>query len=540
MGNSYKKNRFIKGGLNIDLISDEDKKLINEIPKRDYTYVCKLCGQIPKIEIEYCDKLGYINTLYFIECRKKLEIDIKSFDDNFQLKRVPLNDLKKDNYMKFKKFRVELDENTLPFESLNDFNEYINVYRSYKKLKDRILKYNSGDSNNNKIFSLFEDFLFIGLHGYGTRYEYENSIIIKDFLFTKFNIYSKEILLKNKQRLIKLNSFEITNIELFHIKNDLYALKRKENLNLRIIKFENLLDEAFVPEEYMKYCKNKDYKDIPIEFRKYFIIMGNDESRRFENLFSFGENKYLFEYYSSYNYHYYKFIFNEELKEYTINRFDIPGKELVRAYILKNNIIVAKTSYDLYIYEYNNEKNDFLTVKNYLNLGGYNNRYNHFFVELKNGDFVINIGYKIIFMSHNNYEIKCVVNFGKEYEEILKINDKTIKIGFESDYYKTLKAYYIDINKIILSNQKLVDEYAFGEDLENKKYDLCNNVYIKFGRIITINQKDKNIHRIYYDFNISKDVIINKKKDIFGIRMEHYKEKSIDIDKEKMIFYQLK
>ena len=133
------------------------------------------------------------------------------------------------------------------------------------------------------------------------------------------------------------------------------------------------------------------------------------------------------------------------------------------------------------------------------------------------------------------------MNFGKEYERILKINDKTIKIGFESeDCFFTLKAYYIDINKIILSNQKLVDEYAFGEDLENKKYDLCNNVYIKFGRIITINQKDKNIHRIDYDFNISKDVIINKKKDIFGIRMEHYKEKSIDIDKEKMIFYQLK
>ena len=47
-------------------------------------------------------------------------------------------------------------------------------------------------------------------------------------MFTKFNIYSQEILLKNKQRLIKLKTFSSTNIEIFKIKKDLYALKQKE------------------------------------------------------------------------------------------------------------------------------------------------------------------------------------------------------------------------------------------------------------------------------------------------------------------------
>ena len=91
-----------------------------------------------------------------------------------------------------------------------------------------------------------------------------------------------------------------------------------------------------------------------------------------------------------------------------------------------------------------------------------------------------------------------------------------------------------------LSYNKLISDYKFDEDKEKIKYDLRNNVCIKFGNIITINQKDKNIHRISYDFNILKDVIINKKKDIFGIRMKHYQEESSVIDKEKMIFYQLK
>jgi hypothetical protein len=101
----------------------------------------------------------------------------------------------------------------------------------------------------------------------------KNAIIIKDFLFTKFNIYSKEILLKNKQRLIKLNSFKINNIEIFHIKNDLYALKTKENFNLVIIKFEKLLEETFIPDEYVKYAKYRDYDDIPAELRKKYLIV---------------------------------------------------------------------------------------------------------------------------------------------------------------------------------------------------------------------------------------------------------------------------
>ena len=548
MGNSYDKNRFIKGGLNIDLISEEDKKLINEIPKRDYTYVCKLCGQIPKIQVEYCEGLGYIKALYFIECRKKLEINIKSFDDNFQLMRVPLNDLKKDNYMKLKKFGVELDENTLPFESLNDFNEYVTVYRSYMKLKERILKYNSGDTNNNKLFSLFEDFLFIGLHSYNTRYEYENAIIIKDYLFTKFNIYSKEILLKNKQRLIKLNSFKINNIELFHIKNDLYALKKKENFNLVIIKFEKLLDETFVPDEYVKYAKYRDYDDIPAELRKNYLIVyfkSFVENRylRLENIFSFGENNYLLDFSISSDHHYYKFIFEENDKNYLREKFVIHNKDPKRAYVLKNNKIVAMTSNDLYIYEYNNKnkKNIFEVVKIYLNLNK-NNYYNYIlsFVELHNGDFVFNFGHKIICISHYNYQIKCIVNLKKNIERLSTIGDETIKIGLENGYY-SYEGYYLNLSKMKLYEHFIVGKYVFNEDIKKRKrYDLINNVYIEFDGQINFNQKDNNIQRINYDFGISKDVIVNKKKNIFGIRITVRKEDSFDVDIEKMIFYQLK
>ena len=162
------------------------------------------------------------------------------------------------------------------------------------------------------------------MHSYNTRYEYENSIIIKDFLFTKFNIYSKEILLKNKQRLIKLNSFKINNIEIVHIKNDLYALKRKDNFNLVVIKFEKLLDKTFIPEEYIKYAEYSDYGDIPFELRKNYLIVYfesfyQDTYLRIENIFSFGENKYLLDFSKNMiiiNHCYYIFIFNENDKNY--------------------------------------------------------------------------------------------------------------------------------------------------------------------------------------------------------------------------------
>ena len=50
MGN---KNTFPKKRIEKNNLSDKDKELINKIPRIDYTYICKYCKKIPKIEIVY-------------------------------------------------------------------------------------------------------------------------------------------------------------------------------------------------------------------------------------------------------------------------------------------------------------------------------------------------------------------------------------------------------------------------------------------------------------------------------------------------------
>lgn len=57
------------------------------------------------------------------------------------------------------------------------------VYKSFLNIKDKIKEYNINDTKNNKIFTLFENLLYVGFNGLGTKFEFENSIAIKEFTF---------------------------------------------------------------------------------------------------------------------------------------------------------------------------------------------------------------------------------------------------------------------------------------------------------------------------------------------------------------------
>ena len=192
-------NKFINGNINYDILSEEDKIIINNIPYIDFTYICNKCNKIPKIHIIYNENSGYIEKLYFKECNIYINIDLNNI--YFLLKKKELTSLYKENFMNINDIS-NLREKFLPFKNKEDLNEYIRVYKSYLKLRNEIKMYNSGDTRKNKVFSLFEDLLLIGLYGLGTEYEYKNAIVIKDFLFDKFNRYNYEILLNNKCLLI--------------------------------------------------------------------------------------------------------------------------------------------------------------------------------------------------------------------------------------------------------------------------------------------------------------------------------------------------
>ena len=223
-------NKFIPKTIDLKLLSQKDQNIINNIPFIDYTYICTYCKKIPQIDIKYDKNEGHIKAFYLNECGKKIKIDNNNSNEsgcnikldinyNFGLKKIPLEALYKENYMNINSNKLLKNENKLPFETINELNEYLKVYKSYLNIREEMKKYNFGETKNNELFSLFEDLLKIGLYGLGTYNEYKNSIIIKEFLMEKFKIFNKIQVLTNGLKLYRYNyvSFKKT-ANVIHLK----------------------------------------------------------------------------------------------------------------------------------------------------------------------------------------------------------------------------------------------------------------------------------------------------------------------------------
>ena len=86
------------------------------------------------------------------------------------IEQFKISEIVKEKYIK------NTSDDLLPFETLDDFYEFLKVVIKYKDLKEKISFYNLGDTNKNKIFSFFEFILSVGLYGFGTLYEYLNAL----------------------------------------------------------------------------------------------------------------------------------------------------------------------------------------------------------------------------------------------------------------------------------------------------------------------------------------------------------------------------
>ena len=312
MGNIYE-NEFIPKNIDLKLLSQEDQNLIYNIPYIDFTYICTYCRKIPQLDIEYDEKKGNIKALYLNECGAKIKLD--DSNNNLGLKKIPLETLYKFNYMNINSNKILKNENKLPFETINELNEYLKVYKSYLNLREEMKKYNFGETKNNELFSLFEDLLQIGLYGFGTYNEYKNSIIIKEFLMEKFKIFNKIQVLTNGLKLFRLNyiTFKKT-ANIIFLKNNIIALKYydKDYKNkFCVLKYDLKSENFFDSNIHQKYSEFHSYKDIPLEFRKNFILC--NEKIYFDKIFYFGENEYLvpIEEKTLYN-----FYFDENINEY--------------------------------------------------------------------------------------------------------------------------------------------------------------------------------------------------------------------------------
>ena len=551
MGNE---NEFIKGYINFNILSEEDKKLIMNIPYIDFTYICNKCNKIPKINIEYNYKDGYIEKLYFEECNTEININLND-KSNFLLKKKDLNSLYKENFMNIKYIsdKTYLKNKSLPFRTKDDLKEYIRVYKSYLKLRNEIKKYNSGDTKKNKVFSLFEDLLSIGLYGLGSENEYKNSIIIKDFLFDKFKVYNSEIALNNKYSLINHGIIYFHNAsKIKHLKKNIYSIKyyNKNNTYFNtyffISKIDSIDDIYLLRESYTEYHKANSYTIIPKELRKNFIIFDktmnmkahyldcppkvskknnekNSESsvvvtleklnHSFKDIIMVGKDKYMI---STSNLYLFIFIFDENLNEYTnkmyiLNLENGYKEEMVELYSLKNNNIIIITLYSVLIYEFNQNNNNLKYIKHFFGIN--KDRFNQDsensikLYELKNGDFIFNFPTKIFCVSGISYEIKSIINF-----------NKWINFSFNCDHEMI-----VGCNEILchlnLKNLKFFIE---------KKYDKYNNFYIHNNIVFYsfnkyFEMRDSKTSKLIYEekflddyyFNNLKFNFVNKKENIF-------------------------
>ena len=547
------KNGFLKKGVDINLLSDDYKEIIKQIqqkPSIGFTYICKKCKQIPKIEPELdlddfnyinIKSEGYIGKINFRECKNSIILNEENIDSNdFNLEKVSLNKLKEDNYMNINQLQTNKNDNFLNFETLDNFYQYIEVYKSYLNIKKIIEDYNLHDTKNDKIFTLFENLLLLGFYGYGTKYEYENSIIIKQFSLDKFYMYVKEYSLR--LRLLNINIIDIKKMDIHKVYGDenLYALipyYRDNYKGIYILKYQSFLDKSFDIQKCIDYCYEID--SIPEENKK--NILSREKGEYLLDIISLGEKRYLIRKekreFALFNCRpddskAYTYCFDEPKNEYIIEKINLDKDiEIEKISLFKKNKVLIETIENLYLYEIINENNslkfnlikkfDIKSDEKYLDLRGEIS-----LIEANNDDIIYYYPSKLLVISTINYQIKTTFKLNG-FITLEQLNKNLIKID---DVFKMdLSALCLDMNKMSLVRINNLNGYYLDKNFWIKKE--YNAIFIydsKLKKIILSYQYDNN------NLGYTKVFILNKKEKKFGIFFS-YKN-----NENKFMIFQLK
>ncbi len=511
---------FIPRNIDLKLLSEEDQNIINSIPYIDFTYVCIYCKKIPKLDIKYDKEEGHIKSLCLKECGEMIKLDNSKSNEpgahlkldvnnNFGLKKIPIETLYKENYMSININKILKDKNKLPFETINDLNEYLKVYKSYLNLKDLMKKYNYGETKSNELFSLFEDLLHIGLYGFGTHNEYKNSIIIKEFLMEKFKIFNKIQVLTNGLKLFRLNYVTLKKTaNVIHLKDNIIALKyhnKDFNNKFCVLKFDLNNDNIFDSKIYQKYFIFDSYKDIPLELRKNFILC--NEGLEFDKIFYFGKNEYLVQ--PENKKFLYKFHFDENINEYRYKKIDINIEgDIANIFVLDNNDIVVISFSHVYFFTIDDGSNSLFCVRQFFDLNVPYQRPT--LQKMKNGNFIINFPEKLIYFS-KSYEIISVfkiIYLKSQFYDMIKLDDENIIFGYN------LKSYHLNIKKFNFIFFDIAEYVTFGINdniLGRSDSDSFSLFDYKLNKSIYI----ESFGDPYYWLN-SRFILLDKSKNIFG------------------------
>jgi len=500
-------------------LTQEEIEILKCLSNPKKSYYCLRCEDFPLISF------SIVNEPFDKSKKKKLvELILLEHDEHIILndkintaigicstsyiEQFKISEIVKEKYIK------NTSDDLLPFETLDDFYEFLKVVIKYKDLKEKISFYNLGDTNKNKIFSFFEFILSVGLYGFGTLYEYLNALSISDYLiFDVLKQYNTGFKMENEDFIYETANFHLEKvIDIIKVNdNNLYAfiidVKKYDTyyeyplcgIFLKNLDFKTKGINSF---KYLTYNeKEPPQKDILVRFKDNIF-----EKSNYKNIIELETDKYL--------------LLNDSEKNNLIIAFLI-GKsnkyhyELIKdmnclAFLkLKSNKIFILGESNIYLMKYN--KNNLEQEKIiYYPMKFIDHNFYYLIYELLNGDVIFTIDYnKFCYINMKTFMIQTVFEYQfKENDFISKFNqlkckknylycftlNESFEVNLNNGKIRCLETFYNKYQYIQLDEYyiNLVNKYLYilnenNDNLYEKELNInCNN-----GRVIIISEKER-------------------------------------------------
>ena len=516
-------NRFLKRNVKKSDLTNEELEILKCLSKPVQVYYCAYCPSFPLILFRTSiDKSTLKKSLELVLLEHNWEIkrDSKKYSHVYKEDKLTfsLNTTYRDIIEKDKihllvkdKYIKNTSDDLLPFESLDDFHEYLKVVIKYKALKEQIAYYNLGNTKKNSAFTFFEFLLNIGLYGFGTLYEYLNALSIFDFLslealghlncgeHMKNGDLIYEFSKLDLKQVINLKKLNDNNL-LAYIIDTNYRFSQYKDANCGILlkKFDIEDNYFYAYLGYLKYKENDppsknriikygdyDYKDIiELEQDKYLLLVKYDNNNPQPNLIIAN------------------IIENTEKYDYKLIE-DIICLSFLK---LKSNQIFLICNSSIQLMEYNGYELKAIKILNYsLEI----TKSDYLCYELLNGDILFDIKpNKFCYFNMKSFSIPTIIEKGvyDNYTRFNQLNDKNYFYFFPSNIGYEFSIKNGKIKRILIDNNSKENAKKLGE------YYI--NYYNSYMNIITEN--NKKIYTIDFRDEINDILIIDNKEKIFA------------------------
>ena len=526
-------NRFLKRNVRKSDLTQQELEILNSLSNPKKAYYCLRCGGFPLMSfsivndpLDKSKKKKLINLTLLehdedVILNDKINTSIGICSTSY-IEQFKISEIINEQYVK------NTSDDLLPFETLDDFYEFLKVVIKYKDLKEKIAFYNLGDASKNIVFSFLEFILNIGLYGFGTLYEYHNALSISDFLiFDILKQYNTGFKMENGDYIYETANFQLNQV--INIKkvndNNLYAfiidVKKYENyyeypLCGIFLKNLDLNTKGISSIKYLTYNERLPQKDIIVKYDEY-------HNSNYRDIIELETDKYL--------------LLNDDEK-YNLIIASLIGKSQKYHYEpikdmsclaflkLKSNIIFILGELNIYLMKYHNNN---LTPEKVIYYPMKFIDYNYYYLiyELSNGDVIFTIdNNKFCYFNMKTFMIQACFEYKfKENDCISKFNqlknkenylycfslNESFGVNLNNGKIKDLKTYYNKYQYVQLDEYyiNLVNKYLY---ILNENNDIIYEKELKKnendGRIIIIDQKERlfailNFNKRDYHMNVN-------------------------------------